>query len=159
MANSYTTEAKVESWVGANLMTALLDRDRDDTRDSGVFDAVEGAVKAEIDARLRKQYQVPFADVSASPATPELVQTIAEHLVLYNLFAWFNEQDEAAQYHLNKAEDLLNGLIPDDEGRVRYELDASLKAADQRSPVFANKRTDATFGGVDDNDDPRMESW
>ncbi len=116
MASVYTNEAAVALFVaGAGYrLTALLDRNRDGTADTGVLDATIGNAGTEIDARLAQRYDVPFAQITDSPDTPDIIQLIAKNLVAAELYAWAFPDGNDAKAARARADSMLDKILSGD---------------------------------------------
>ena len=102
MSNLYVAEATVTARLGER-STDLLDRDGDGSADTGLLAAVIESVGRRINMHLAQRYDVPFAEITDSPATPEEIQEIALNLVLWELYRWRNPEGPDTQAHLDMA--------------------------------------------------------
>jgi phage gp36-like protein len=147
MPSVYTTSSAVEARVGSVRLAYLLDRDGDGLADDGVLDAAIARAGAIIDRKLRQRYgrAVPFAQITATPPTPDAISKIAEDLVLFDLYAYFEPNGRDREYHEALAMEALEALAKGDddipvqraaanEGRV-----IALVSAD--APTFAAGRS------------------
>jgi Protein of unknown function (DUF1320) len=66
MAHPYTARSHIEAKIGAELMTALCDRNNDEVEDPGVLDSAIESACAVLDSMLRQQYVVPFQAYNAT---------------------------------------------------------------------------------------------
>lgn len=85
MPTPYTTIAAVKLEFGEQLVDSLLDLNEDGSADAGALAARIADVDAEIDSRLGRRWPVPFADIGASPATPQIVQKISKYGLVVSL--------------------------------------------------------------------------
>lgn len=147
MAVAYTTRSQIEEAnVGIIRLEVLLDRNKDGVEDAGTLDAVILDAASLIDARLAQRYRVPFAAVTSTPPTPDIINLICRHLVLWQLYEYFEPDGPDAQYHFQKADSLMTGilrgtfsipgvpLLPADEGQRQAAFSASTPRFTGRKP-------------------------
>lgn len=150
MASVYTTEAAIALVVGSARLIELTDRDKSGAADSGVLDAFIEDAGRYIDARLAQRFgaNVPFAQITGTPATPVQIQTLAKHVVLWLLFARDEPDGRDAIHH----RDFANGLLLDlAEGRA--DIPGMARAgAGEGSVICVYEAEDPLFAGLDDED-------
>lgn len=143
MAHPYSTEARLELLIGADRVGQLLDRNRDDVDDVGLYDAAVERACNSIDARLAQRWVVPFAAITDIPASPGLISDIADHLTAAHLYARENPEAQDVEYHQGEAGKLLDGLLEGD-----YDIDATrvgsstgryLATHSAATPIFAGR--------------------
>lgn len=145
---AYTQQTDIEAAnVGPVRLTALIDRDRDGTADVGALAAVILEAGAIIDARLGQKYAVPFAAITDTPDTPDIVQVIARHIVLWKLYAFFEPEGNHWKHHYDEANFYMTeilkgtltipgaGLVEADEGLRKMKYSAG-------DPKFAGRDSD-----------------
>lgn len=146
MASVYTTEAAIVLRVGASRLLTLTDRNNDGIADSGVLEAAIARAGYLIDGQLRQRFggAVPFAQITDTPATPELITEIAEDLVLWDLYSWFEPSGRDAEYHKALAQEKLEGLR-----KGEHDISAARAEAHEGSVVAVYESEDAIFAGLD----------
>ena len=152
MASVYTTEVVVTKRVSAARLLALLDRNSDGVADTGVLDqAIERAGRI-INANLRQRFgsNVPFAQITDTPNTPDEIQKIAEDLVLWDLYSFFEPTGRDGEYHRALAMETLESIR-----KGELDIDIARAAAHEGRVICVYTAEDATFAGVDDEDDAR----
>jgi phage gp36-like protein len=149
MATAYTKETDIEAAnVGGTRLDVLLDREGDGTVDTGVLDAAIAEAGAIIDARLDQRYATPFAAITDTPDTPDIIQVIARHLVLAELYSFVEpENGRDAARHFKKADDLLSGLL---DGRFDIPGATRQTAAKGRTPIVYDAGTPVFSGRTED---------
>lgn len=153
MANVYTDSTALTTRVGAARLTALQDRNADGSADSGVLTAAIERAGRIINRRLRQRYgsSIPFAQLTDTPATPEEIQKIAEDLVLYDLYSFFEPEGRDAKYHEALAIEALDALRNGED-----DIDVARAAAHEGKFIAVYDAEDPVFSGVDDDGVSRM---
>jgi hypothetical protein len=149
MANVYTTETAITARIGAARLLAVLDRNADGTADTGVLTAAIERSGRIINRRLRQRYgsSVPFAQITGTPATPEEIQKIAEDLVLWDLYSYFEPSGRDAEYHHALGHDALEALRKGED-----DIDVSRADAHEGMVIAVYEAEAPTFAGLDSDD-------
>ncbi len=147
---AYTDAAQVQNLIGVDLYNAIVTA----SEGSISFAQMIADADAEINARLRQRYVTPFAQLTDTPATPALIQTISRYMVSGALYARHRPEQPHATYFIGKAEQLLEGLL---EGR--FEIDADQQPSSAQARGFKVKRSDPVFAGVDVYGKQRIRDW
>lgn len=113
MASVYVAEVTVTGRLGSRA-TALLDRDGDGTADSGLLAGIIESQGRWIDMHLAQRVEVPFAQITGTPATPGAIQEIALDLVLADLYRWKWPDGVDAKDHRDRALSALKSLLDGD---------------------------------------------
>lgn len=150
MSNLYVAEATVNARLGSRA-TALLDRDRDGSADSGLLAAIIESMGRVINMRLRQRYAVPFAEITDSPATPEEIQEIALNLVLWDVYRWNEPEGKDAAAHYSFADGALTALLEGD-----FDLDSSRVNATSGRHIVSATYADPVISGLDSADADRL---
>lgn len=162
---SYGTEAQLESFLGESLMEALATFTGDGTGDPSTSDVITQAradADAEIDAALGRRYEVPFADIDDSPATPAIVQTISHNLTAAELFKKRHAAGVDYQTYREAAEEIMarilagTYLVP---GAAEASADDAVAGVVTVHSDLATYTLEPTFAGVDANGRDRMDDW
>jgi phage gp36-like protein len=142
--STYVTEAAITLRLGSR--DALLDWDEDAAEDDGLIEELIAEAGALIDARLAQRLEVPFADVTDTPATPDVIQLIAKHLVLWLIYSHHDPESRDATHHWTVAESHLTGIM---EGK--YDVpSATRQTASKAGIVVSYEAEDRAFAGEDD---------
>ena len=152
MSNLYVAEATVKLHLGSR--TGLLDRDGNGSEDSGLLARIIESMGRLINMRLKQRYgsAVPFAEITDTPATPEGVQEIALHLVLWDLHKFSEPNGNDAQQHWELANATLNALLEGD-----FDLNGVARAgAGEGKYVVVSTYEDPVLSGVDSDDADRL---
>lgn len=98
----YTTQARVELFLGADRVTALGDRDSSGAIDTGLMaDAIE-RICNRIDGALGGRYSMPCAAITDSTATPGQVADLCDLGVAMLLYQWIApSSSDAKQFRLD----------------------------------------------------------
>lgn len=149
MASVYTTEAAVTARLSAARLLALLDRDGDGTADTGIMTAAIERAGRIINRRLRQRFgsRVPFAQITATPATPEEIQKIAEDLVLFDLYSYLEPGGRDAEYHEALAMEALEALRKGED-----DIDVARADAHEGMVIAVYEAQSPTFAGLDSDD-------
>lgn len=150
MPSTYTNEKGLLDAVGRVRLTALLDRSDNGAPDPGVLARAIAYAGRVIDRKLKKRFgsSVPFADVTATPATPEEIQEIAVDLALYYLYRHWEGADgaNARGYRTDALEALVALRAGEDD------LDGVDRAKNYEGANIARySAADPVFAGVDAN--------
>lgn len=147
MTYAYVAEDTVTMRLG-NRTAPLLDWDGDGTADDGLLaELIEDAGDV-INARLAQRYgsSVPFAQITDTPATPRMIQRIALHLVLSELYSFAEPDGRDAVHHFGVADRLLTGLadgkLDIDVARAKASEGAVICVYSAETPVFSGEDTD-----------------
>jgi phage gp36-like protein len=124
---AYTTEAIMIEEFGEEEIIELLDRDNDDSADSGALDRAIGFVDSVIDGFLRGRYTLPLT------GAPEIVVGIANDLVRYRLYDTKAPEEVAKRKDRAMAllKDISNGVIQLDTAQAEI---ASSSGTDYYAP-------------------------
>ena len=147
---AYTDATQVQNLIGVDLYNAIVTA----SEGSISFSQMIADADAEIDARLRQRYITPFAQLTDTPATPALVQTISRYMVCANLYARHRPEQPHAMFFGSKAEQLLDGLL---DGR--FEIDAPQQPSSAQRRGFRVKNSDPVFAGVNADGQQRVKDW
>ena len=147
---AYTDTTQVQNLIGTDLYNAIVTS----SEGSISFAQLIADADAEIDARLRQRYLVPFAQLADTPTTPQLIQTISRYMVSAALYARHRPEQPHAMYFGSKAEQLLEGLL---DGR--FEIDAPQQPSSAQARGFRVKRSDPVFAGVNAEGKQRIRDW
>lgn len=145
MSNLYVAEATVTLRLGSR-STALLDRDNDGTADTGLLAALIESAGRTVNMQLRQRYgsSVPFAEITATPVTPEEIQELALRLVLWDIYSWANEAG-AAKANRDLADAALAKLLGGD-----YDISGVARAKSYEGKhIVVATHEDPVFAGVD----------
>lgn len=159
MAHPYTSQTRMGAVVGTTLITALLDPDANGVAEITIATIIDAA-DAEVDARLRALYVVPFGAYSDTPGSnlcEPTITLISTHLAVGELFARSRPGSPDQIYHREKALDLIEGILKGDialDPTLATEVEAS-----ERRKTVGYLATDPVFAGVDDDDAERMSGW
>jgi phage gp36-like protein len=152
---AYTNAAGVYGLIGEDLVTDLLDLDEDDGDDSGVLTARITDAGAVIDSYCAKRYTVPFAAITDTPDTPDIIQLIAKKLVASELLKPRKELNAQREMYFKEAIDLLKAIASGSLDVVGgSELDA-----DEAGIGFAFDDVEPAFAGHDDDLLDRMDRF
>lgn len=172
MAHPYTTQSRIELFLGAQRVAELTDRNDDGVLDSGLVTAAIERICNRIDGALAPRYAMPCAGIGDSPATPGQVSDLADLGVGMLLYAWLapkstwaeryrvdfeGEDGDAGQLGRFRAGDedvvgLAERGADTGAGSVAYESIGTLAAGgvdsvgDRRSAWVVNDTTDQTRG-------------
>uniref|UniRef100_A0A6H1ZRD1 Uncharacterized protein n=1 Tax=viral metagenome TaxID=1070528 RepID=A0A6H1ZRD1_9ZZZZ len=120
---AYTTYAKVILLLDTDTVEKLTDDAEAGTYASGVVNECIAWAGNRIDAYAGAKYSVPFAAITATPATPELISDIAVDLTVYRLYArrgWRIPQMLSDTYllTLEQLKQIANGTMTVQDGTV-----------------------------------------
>jgi phage gp36-like protein len=152
---AYTNAAGIYGLIGEDLVTDLLDLDEDDGDDSAVLTARITDAGAIVDAYLAKRYTVPFAAITDTPDTPDVVQLIAKKLVASELLKPRRELNAQREMYWKEAIDMLKAIS---SGALDVP-GASELDADEAGIGFAFDDVEPVFAGHDDDLDDRMTGF
>lgn len=132
---TYCVKTDLEKRFGATEILQLLDRNRDNSADSGVFDAAAEDADALINGYLQGRYTLPLATV------PDLVVAIACDVTRYNLWGTRAPDEVRKRYEdaVAKLKDVAKGLIKlalDDGTAAETASDSSGFAYEETERVF-----------------------
>lgn len=143
MPNLYVSEERIRTRLGSRA-TALLDRDNDGEEDEDLLESViEGAGRI-VNMRLAQRYKTPFASIGAEPSTPEEIEEVAFHLVLWDLYKWKWPDGPDARSHGELADTLLTGLLDGD-----FDLPAARVAAHEGRHIVSASFSEPVLSGRD----------
>lgn len=158
MAHPYTTQARVELFLGAARVAAIGDRDESGALDTGlVADAIE-RVCNRIDGAVGNRYAVPFVAVTA---TPGQVQDLADIGVAMLLYDWLSPSSaDAKSFRIQfEGDDGSKGLL----GRYRTGAEIIVGATDVDANTGARsvgfESTGTTVAGAIDSAGERTTAW
>lgn len=155
MASLYVAEDTVTARLGSRA-TAVLDRDNDGSSDSGLLASFIESAGRIINGRLAQRYgssNLPFANITDTPDTPDLIQEIALYLTLSRCYEFINPNGTEAENFFNKAEGLLIGLRT---GELDLEDFSARADASEGRHIVKYTAEDPILSGVDDNDADRL---
>lgn len=145
MATKYVAEATVRGRLGGRA-PALLDRSGGGAEDPGLLTDIIDEMGAIIDARLDQRLQTPFAAITATPATPDIISRIALHLALSDVYAYWEPDGRDATTHFDKADTWLNEILA---GNLDVPGATRQTAAKARGGT-AYEASTPTYAGVDE---------
>lgn len=154
MSNLYVTEAVVNARLGSRA-AALLDRSGDGSADSGLLASIIESMGRVINMRLRQRYgsAVPFAEIGDATPTPEEIQEIALHLVLWDVYKWHEPDGRDAVAHFSFADTALTSLLEGD-----FDLGNVDRAAAHEGRHIMSATYEAPIvGGVDSSGLDRLK--
>lgn len=149
MATAYVTAAEISSILGERY-TTLLDRDGDGSADAGLIDTIIDDAGALVDARLTQRLSTPFAAITDTPATPDIVRLITRHVVLWMMYKWVDADGDDATSHWDTADGFLTGILKGDLDVPGHARQTGAKAQynavwDGDDPFFSGQ----TSSGID----------
>lgn len=160
MAHPYDTQANLNLLLGADLVTKLLDLDRDGVADSDVYAAVREEADREIDSTLGQKYSVPFGRTSDG-AIPDMVITLSTYITAALLLGKRHKEDPQIAFYAGRAQAIMDGIL--DGSKLLIYADTGEEAAKPATSAlargFLHKGSDPTFAGVDDNDIENASQW
>lgn len=123
---------------------------------SEVITAARAAADAEIDAAVSRRYPSGFADIDATPDTPDLIQRVSNLLTASNLLITRHAGTDEQVAYRDEAERILLRIAKGDYVLAGItEADHDSGSAGVRRSVYAVPK----FSGLDDDDDDRMDVW
>lgn len=126
------------------------------TIDSVIVKARKDA-DALIDAMLGKQWEVPFADISATPATPAIVAKISDLLTASILFKKRHPSSVEAQGWYEEAINLLNAIR---ERELTVPGGTEVSAERAAVGLYVDPLAEPVLGGFDPvTNTDRMNGW
>lgn len=155
MASLYVAEATVNARLGARA-TKLLDRNNDGTADSGLLASIIESMGRVINARLAQRYgssNIPFANITDTPDTPDIIQEIALNLVLWDIYRFHEPDGRDSASYFSVADTLLTGLR---EGEFDLDDLSARATADEGRRIVVYTAEDPILSGVDSNDADRL---
>lgn len=145
MATAYTDTSHITLELGAGRRIMLLDRDNDGIVDAGVEDDVIAKAGTLIDARLVKEYSVPFAAINANPATPDQIIMIATYLVCHLLYKRYEPAGDDQAYYWK----LADGMLKDILAGTSTVVGATALPSSERIRSVTVSASDPVIAGVD----------
>ena len=146
MAHPYSTQARVELYLGADRVTALGDRDDSGAIDSGLMTAALERVANRIDGALGVRYSVPFASLTD---TPGQIQDLTDVGVGALLYEWLAPASPDAKLLRSMFEEQLKAYRDGQE--VVVDADLLSDSADARRPMTYESAGTTFAGRVDDD--------
>jgi uncharacterized protein YlxW (UPF0749 family) len=155
MAHPYGSNTTIEETIGKDLQDALATLDATITEANALAKAREDADN-EVDAALAQRYEVPFAAITATPATPGVVTTISDYLTAAILYEKRHPGSPFATSYRASADRLLARIVD----RTYAVPGATEVDADEATiGMSRNSNIEPTFAGYDSDNDDRMRDW
>jgi len=153
MPNLFVTEAAVNAALG-DRKTLLLDWDGDGAADTGLLATLIERAGRIIVARTAQRYgsSAAYAQITATPATPELIQEIALDLTLWLIYRHTEPAGRDAVTHWDLADGMLTGILKGDLD----VLGVARAAAHEGRRIVVATYEDPVVSGVDSSGADRL---
>lgn len=149
--STYVLAQTVRDRLGSRI-TKALDRNGDGVEDVGLLADLIAEAGDEINMRLAQRLETPFAEITATPATPPEIQRIALWIVLSEIAAWSDPNSQDAIVPREKANATLTALA---EGKA--DIPSQRRTSGLASGIGASYEGSApVFGGLTSADVSRL---